>query len=151
VFLTTKQCRATNGQEIFLAQIGTRTSADMFDRAQEDNRVLTWVLRFVGLLVMFFGWVLVFRPFVVLAEWTRLIGVVVEVGATAVAAFLTLLVGLPIMALAWLWFRPIVAGIIFAVVIAGVFGIRALAERRHAAKAALAPPAPATSVRFVPP
>jgi hypothetical protein len=143
--------RATNGQEFLLAQIGNRTSAEMFDRAQEDNRVLTWVLRFVGLLVMFFGWVLVFRPFVVLAEWIPLIGVVVEAGATAVAALLTLLVGLPIMALAWLWFRPIVAGIIFAVAIAGVFGIRALAERRRAAKAALAPPAPATSVRFVPP
>lgn len=143
--------RATNGQEIFLAQVGNRTSTEMFNQAQDDNRVLTWVLRFVGLLVMFLGWVLVFRPFVVLAEWIPLIGAVVAAGAGAVAVLLTLLVGLPIMALAWLWFRPVVAGIIITVAIAGVFGIRALAERRRAAKAALAPSASAASVPAVPP
>ena len=44
-------------------------SADsMIQRAQEDNKILTWILRFVGFILLLVGMNLIFRPLSVLAD-----------------------------------------------------------------------------------
>lgn len=146
--------RASNGREILLAETGLRSSAELFQHAQDANTVLTWVLRAVALLVMLIAWALVFRPFVVLAEVVPILGAIVGAGAGIAALLLTLLVGLPVMAIAWLWFRPLVGLALIAAGVLGGLGVRYLAARRVAARAAKGPPAAmptgGASVPFVP-
>jgi hypothetical protein len=147
--------RASNGQEFLLARAGAHGAAAMFDMAQHDNVVLTWVIRAVALVFMWVGFALVFRPFVALAEWIPIVGSIVEAGAMAIALVLTLLVGLPVMAVAWFAARPLLAGALIAGAIAAVFGLKALADRRHARRVAAAPQGFAgprgSAVPFIPP
>lgn len=136
--------QASNGREVFLVTAGERSAAQMFDQAQADNRVLTWIIRIVGLVVLWIGFLLIFGPFAVIAEAVPLVGGLLAAGVSLAAALFALVVGVPVIALAWLWFRPIVAGLILAGGTAGVVGLRWLASKRKAAKMA-AQPAPRPS------
>jgi hypothetical protein len=132
--------RATNGETFLLARTGAHGSAAMFQRAQDDNRVLTWVIRAVALVFMFVGFFLLFAPFVTLADVIPLFGSIVAMGAGLIAFTMTLLVGGTTIAVAWLWYRPLLGAALIAGVIAAVYGLRVLAERRRARRA---PPMPA--------
>jgi len=44
-----------------------------------------------------------------------------------------------VIAVAWLWYRPLVSAAVLVVGFAIAYGIRTLAARRHAARAAPAP------------
>lgn len=130
---------AGNGREVFLGETGTKSSAEMFTHAQEANSTITWILRAVALLVMWIGWFLVFRPFVILADIIPILGSAMSAGAGLVAFALTLVVYLPVIALAWFWHRPVMSIVLIAAGFAGAYGLRMLGQSRRAAKAAVTP------------
>ncbi|QCI63705.1 TMEM43 family protein [Phreatobacter stygius] len=130
---------AQNGREVFLGETGTKSAAELFTHAHEANGILTWILRAVALLVMWIGWFLVFRPFVILADIIPILGSAMAAGAGLVALALTLVVYLPVIALAWFWHRPVMSIALIAAGLAGAYGLRWLGQQRRAAKAAAAP------------
>ena len=84
---------------------------------------------------MFFGLSMVFKPLSVLADVLPILGDIVEMGMGLVAGLLALICALVTIAIAWLFYRPILGGILLAV--AGFF-IWKLIQKRKAAKAAKA-------------
>ncbi len=122
------------GGTIDMAMTGKHTAAEMFASAQGDNVVLTWVLRLVGLVLSVIAFSMILRPLSVLADVIPLIGNIVE-GATGFMSFLMgLAVSAVTIAIAWVFFRPLI-GIALLVVAAGaIYGITKL--RTPAAKAA---------------
>ena len=122
------------GGTIDMAMTGKHTAAEMFASAQNDNRTLTWILRLVGLVVSIIAFSMILRPLSVLADVIPLIGNIVE-GATGFMSFLMgFTVSAVTIAIAWIFFRPLI-GIALLVVAAGaIYGITKL--RTPAAKAA---------------
>lgn len=124
------------GDRIFMMEEGTVPSQDMFRHAEDANRILTWVLRVVGLIVMAIGFAMIMAPFGVLADIVPLFGDIVRFGTGLIGLSLTFLLGPLVMAIAWFWYRPVVAAIVMAVGVALAFGISVLARNRARAKAA---------------
>ncbi len=136
--------QASNGREVFLGETGTKTAQELYAHAHESNRILTWILRVVALIVMWIGFNLVLRPFVVLADVIPLFGSAMAAGAGIVAFALTLLVALPTFAIAWFWHRPVMSIILIVAGVAGAYGLKILGERRRAnVPPAAAPTGPA--------
>lgn len=126
------------GTTVELISAGTVPAAEMFKEAQEDNVTFTWVLRAVGAFVMFIGFALILRPLSVAADLIPFVGSLVGAGAGLVAMICTALLAPLVIAVGWLWYRPLVA---VGVLIAGgaaAYGLILLARRRVARKAAMA-------------
>ncbi|MDB5377342.1 MAG: hypothetical protein JWR00_1788 [Rubritepida sp.] len=122
---------ATNaGDRLLLIRAGTVPAPAMFQQAQDDNALLTWILRLVGVVLMFIGWVLLFNPLKVLADVIPPLGAVVGFGTGALAAVLTVLVAPVIIAIAWLFYRPLVGIAILAAGLGLAYGITRLRRSR---------------------
>ena len=113
----------------------------MFKHGQDENRVMTWILRALGLLMMFIGFRVAMSLLEVIADVVPFIGNIIGAGASLIALVCTLTLAPVIIAVAWLFYRPLVAIIALAVGAALVYGVRELAKRRHAMRASVAPPA----------
>jgi hypothetical protein len=106
--------QTVSGDALLMAENGTVAADVMFSNAETANTVLTWVLRLAGLLLMWVGFALLMAPFGVLADVIPLLGSIVRFGTGLFGLFLTALVGLPTIALAWFWYRPLVTLAILA-------------------------------------
>jgi polyferredoxin len=87
---------------------GTLSAQAMFKNAEEANKVMTWILRFVGLIVMVIGLVLVFKPLSVLADVIPFVGSLVEAGAGLVSILIALIFSSLTIAVAWVFYRPVI-------------------------------------------
>lgn len=125
--------KARNGRDFLLAANGTRTTDEMFETAQQDNAILTWILRVVGLVVMFIGFSSLFAPVTLLASYVPLLGSLVGGAVGLVAAAATAVLGPTVIAVAWFAYRPLVSIIVLAIGIGLAFGFRTLRQRRQAA------------------
>lgn len=122
------------GDALLLARAGLLAPEAMFAQAQAENRILTWILRLVGAIFMFVGFLLILRPLAVLGDVVPFIGSVLGAG-TALAALLMTMVAAPlVVAIAWFFFRPLVSVAVLAVGAAVVYGLRQIAARRRAAR-----------------
>jgi hypothetical protein len=120
------------GDRLLMATPGLVPAADMFHAAEQENLILTWVLRIVGIIVMWIGWYLMLRPIAVVGDLVPFIGSVLAAGA-GIAAFLVTAALAPIvMAIAWLWYRPLLSIGLIAAGVAVAYAIRMLAHRKAA-------------------
>ena len=110
--LSPYQTRA--GDRLLMVRAGTKSATEMFAAAKSDNTILTWVLRGVGALVMLIGFSLVLNPLVTLGDVVPFIGTIVGWGTGLVALFLTLIGASLTIAVAWFWYRPLVAVAVLA-------------------------------------
>jgi hypothetical protein len=113
--------RTSNGGSIALLSHGAVPAEVMFVSAQKTNRVTTWVFRVLGFLLMSFGLKRIFRPLSVLADVVPAIGRVVEASTGFVAYLLAAFLSLIIIAVAWLYHRPVLA--VFLLLLAGAVAV----------------------------
>ena len=119
---------------------GAKDAAEMFEDARDANAMLTWLVRLGGFLLMFFGLSMILKPLSVLADVLPILGNIVEMGNGLVAGIVALVCSLVTIAIAWIFYRPVLA--IFLLVLAAG-GIFLLWKKRQAKKAAAGPSAPA--------
>lgn len=124
------------GDRLMMVEAGRRTPAEMFRAAEEGNAFLTWVLRLVGAILMFVAFALLMRPVKVLADVIPPLGWVVGFGTSLVAGVLTLLLAPTVIAIAWLFYRPLVAIGVLAAGAAAAFALTRLRRRAPAARPA---------------
>lgn len=127
------------GDALMMMRAEALPAAQMFRQAEESNRVLTWILRGVGALLMLAGFGMMLRPLPVLGSVVPLVGSLLGAGTGLVSLLLTLVLAPLVIALAWFWYRPLVAGVVLAVGLAAAFGVSRLIARRRAAAAQPAP------------
>ncbi len=121
--------------EIALLERGTVGSQKMFESAQESNYILTWVLRLVGFLLMFIGLRLVARPLSVVADFIPFVGSIVEFGTGLIAFFIALALSGVTIAVAWIFYRPLLAILIIAGAIGAVVAAVMLIRKARASDA----------------
>ena len=126
---------AKNGKKLSYLHDGIDDAAAMFASARSGNAIITWLVRLGGFLLMFFGLSGVFKPLSVLADVLPILGDIVEIGTGFVAGLLALVCALVTIAVAWLFYRPILGVLLLA---AASFLVWKLIQRRKAAKAAKA-------------
>ena len=136
---TFKPFVAKAGGTIEMLSTGNVTAEEMFAKAQASNRLLTWGLRFLGALLMFIGFSLLFRPLSVLADVVPFIGNIVGVGTSMVALFLSVPLSLLVISVAWIFYRPLVGvPLAIAAVVGFAFLIsKLMASRKRQATAAI--------------
>ncbi len=100
---------AKNGKSFGLLAMGELGKEGVVQIEQEKNKLFTWILRFVGWLVMFIGLATILRPLSVLADVVPLIGNVVGAGTGFIAGILTAAISLMVIAIAWVVYRPLLS------------------------------------------
>ena len=98
------------GGEIALLQTGTHSSEAMFQKAQADNRMVTWFVRLGGFVAIFIGLSLITRPLVVLADLVPILGSLVGAGFALLSFVIALILSLLVISVSWLAFRPVLGG-----------------------------------------
>jgi hypothetical protein len=118
------------GDRLLMVRPGTKPAADMFNDAQSENMAWTWIIRAIGTLVMFAGFRMVFNPLVVVADFIPLIGNILGAGASFVSLILTAVIAPLVIAIAWLWYRPLVSLAVIAIGTGLTYGLWMMAGRR---------------------
>jgi hypothetical protein len=130
------------GDRLLIVRSGNLSAAEMFRAEEQSNVVITWVLRVLGAGLMLLGFSLILAPLVVVADIVPLIGDVLGAGTFLVSLALTAVLAPSIIAIAWLFYRPLVSLAVLAVGIALGFGFRKWAAHRTAARARQVAPGP---------
>jgi len=133
--------QAKAGDQILLVQVGNHTAAEMFQKAQDENAMLTWILRAVGFFLMFLGIFLVFRPISVFADVVPIFGTMLGAGIGFFAVLGAAALSIITIAIAWVFIRPVLGISLLVIAIAGVFWLLRVGQRKKAERAAgVAPP-----------
>jgi hypothetical protein len=119
---TFEKYTTSNGTNIELIKAGKASPEQMFAQAQESNTVMGWVLRGVGFLMMFIGIKMVLNPLVVLADVIPFLGTILGSGAAIIAGVLAFCLSFLTIAIAWIFYRPIL-GISLLVIAIGAFAL----------------------------
>ncbi len=128
--------RTHTGTSVELISAGAVPAATMFQHAQEENVTFTWILRGVGVFVMFLGFAFILRPLKVIADVIPFLGSIAGAGTGLIALLCTMAIAPIVIAIGWLWYRPLVGVAVLVVGFAATWGLARLARRRVARKAA---------------
>lgn len=136
------------GDKLLMVDVGIVPAERMFSDAASANTLITWIIRAVGLVVLFIAFALLLAPFGTVADVIPFLGGMVGFGTGVIAFILAVLLGSATIALAWLWYRPLLAVLIAAAGVAIVLLAGSLGRRR---RAVVAGPAAAPSPMSAPP
>jgi hypothetical protein len=123
---------------------GIFEAKEVFAKNESAESMTVWFLRFLGFIIMASAFGMIFKPISVLADVVPLFGDIAESGIGIISALIAFVLSMFIIALAWLWYRPLI-GILLLVLMGGaIFGIITLIAKARAAKKAApaAQPAP---------
>lgn len=98
-----------NGRTISMIVLGENTASEMFTGAVANNKTVTWLLRGLGILLMYIGFSMVFGVLPIVASVVPFVGRVVGASISMLSFGLTLIVGSITIAMAWLVYRPFVS------------------------------------------
>lgn len=111
--------KTSNGRTLFLSAAGISDAPTMFDAAQSENTLITWLVRIGGLFGMFIGFAMMLSILGIIPDVVPfigpLIGSVVGFGTAVIAIVLTLILGPLVIAIAWIAYRPVLAIAIIAI------------------------------------
>jgi hypothetical protein len=125
------------GDALLMIEKGLLPAAQMFKAAQDENAILTWILRGVGALVMFIGFGLIFRPLGVLADVLPFLGDIMRLGTGAIGFALTAVFSAVTIGIAWLYYRPVIGILVLLAGIGIAVGMWFLGRKRRAAPVAM--------------
>src|SRR5262249_27905189 len=108
----------------------------MLAKAEQENTMMTWIGRAAGFLMMAVGLYLVFNPLVTFADVIPFVGTLLGTGVALFAGVVALALSLITIALAWLWYRPLLGAGVLVVAVLLIGLLFFLGRRRQAARAA---------------
>ena len=108
--------------EIKLLEFGSVGANEMFITAEKENSFLTWVLRIVGVFLMWCGMAMVLKPIKVFADVLPFIGWFVGAGIGIVTFIIAVVLSLVLISLSWIFFRPLIGVPLFAMALGAAFG-----------------------------
>ena len=111
----------SNGRSFALLEQWTVTANDMFQHAQQANKTSTWIIRFIGLLLMFCAFSMMMQFIETLAKVLPFLAKIVWTWTKLIAFCLTLVVWFVVIWLAWIAVRPVVGISCLVVAAAWIF------------------------------
>ena len=112
---------ASNGRAIALLEQWTVSAEDMFLHAQQANKEMTWILRLVGLFLMYCGFAMMFKFVETIAKVIPFLANIIWVWTSIIALWLTIVVWFLTIWISRLAVRPIIWICCLVVAAAGIF------------------------------
>lgn len=119
------------GKALLLMTAGDESAEVMFANAQSANNTMAWVLRLAGFMLMFGGLRTILAPLSVLGDVVPFIGNIIGAGTGIIAFLIALPLTLITIAIAWVFYRPLLA-LGLGVVAAGSLGALWNLKRKQA-------------------
>jgi len=108
---------AATGGTLDLLENGIMSADEMFSMAHERNKFLTLAIRVGGFFLLAMGFGMIFRPIAVLASILPFLGRLVGTGTTIIAFLLAGILWTMTVAVAWIFYRPLLGIAILAVTV----------------------------------
>ena len=147
---TFKKYTAKNKHSFLSVERGEVSMEQMFQNEHEANTMLTWILRIIGILVIISGLRMIFGILTTLLKVLPFLASIMNFGTGLVCGIVGVVWSLIVIALAWLFYRPIIGIAILAVAGFIIFYFNKKAKEKKAAAAAAGtadtsePPTPPT-------
>lgn len=124
--------KTETGTTIEIISEGVHSAEELFSVAKDTNNMFTWVYRLAGLLMMYFGIKKVFKPLIVLTEVIPILGTILNMGISIFASVVAFVFSFITMAIAWVFYRPILGISLLAValIVGIVFYIKASKKQK---------------------
>jgi len=99
--------KTSRGGTILEIKTGLLSAEEMFAQAQASNRMITWLIRLGGFVLMGIGFGMLFRPLSVMGDVVPFIGNIIGAGTGFVGFLLAAILSLITIAIAWFVYRPV--------------------------------------------
>jgi len=96
----------------------------MFAGEHASNKTLTWILRIIGIFLVIGGLKSMFSILPTLFKVLPFLGKIVGAGVGLVCTVLGTAWSLIIIAIGWLWYRPLIGFALLAIAVAGIWYLR---------------------------
>ncbi|MCF0182352.1 MAG: hypothetical protein HUK11_08915 [Muribaculaceae bacterium] len=134
---------AKNGRQFDRIEVGNKSMEEMFQSANDENSMMTWILRIVGILLVIGGLKGIFGILTTLLKVVPFLASIMNFGVGLICSVVGFAWSLIIIALAWLFYRPVIGIIIIAIAGAAVYFFAFKGKSKPAVEPAPAPaPAP---------
>jgi hypothetical protein len=100
--------QAKAGNSLNMLKYGALAADSMFKAAEQENAILTWILRGAGFFAMFLGLFLIFRPIAVFGDIVPLFGSMLAAGVGFACFLLALCLSMLTIAIGWIAYRPLI-------------------------------------------
>ena len=117
------------------------SSATMFPRGSgvishitEENNALKWILRLAGTLAVILGISLLFGPISTISSFVPILGGIVGFSVFLIAILAGLAISLVDIAIAWLFYRPLLGIILLAAAMALTIAIISIIKKKNKSK-----------------
>lgn len=125
---------SANGVKINEAANGIKTKEDMISKMQSDNKIFTWIIRIVLVIVEIIGFSLLFSPIIRLTSWIPVAGRATRSVSSLIGFLLGIIVSFSCIAIAWVAYRPIIAVILLVIgAIVAIIVISAIKRKKASA------------------
>lgn len=124
----------SQGTTISVIETGTLSAAALFAQEVRANTIITWILRVGGCVIMAMGLGLILKPLATLGDVVPFIGNVLGAGIGIVAVLTALILSCITIGIAWLAYRPVLGGCLFAA--AAALLVLLVRRRRHTTQSA---------------
>lgn len=134
---------AKNGYKLLSLEDGTVSMDGMFENEHASNKTMAWMLRLFGLLLIFFGFKNIFNIITQLLKVLPFLANIADLGVNLVAGVLALVWTLIVIAIAWIFYRPLLGILLLVLAGALIWFLGKKSKEKKAAAAAQAPAEPA--------
>ncbi len=128
--------RAKAGSTVDLQRKGIASADDMFASAEQSNATMTWILRGAGFILMAMGIGMMLKPLSVLASVLPILGDIIGAGTGLIAFLLAGAMSFTTIAIAWIFYRPLLGAALLLVAGGAVYGVIHLIKKFRAARLA---------------
>lgn len=139
---------AKNGESFSRIEMGTISAENMFQHAHDENNMLTWILRLIGVLLVVGGLKAMFSIVTTLLKILPFLANIADAGIGIVSGVLGIVWSLLVVGIAWLVFRPLIGIALLVVAVGGIVFLKSRAKKKAQDDVFNAtPPPPPTAAR----
>ncbi|MCC2603088.1 TMEM43 family protein [Sphingopyxis yananensis] len=110
-----------SGSPILMVRTGTASADQMFAQDKARNKTLAWLFRGIGFVLVITGLKMLLGPLGVIGDVVPLMGSIIRMGTGFIATVVGLALGTVTIAVAWLFYRPILSIMLFAIIGGAVY------------------------------
>jgi hypothetical protein len=128
--------KAGTDDELNDLKLGKLTKQAMFAALAADNKMMLWIGRIAGWIMMMLGLFMIFKPVAVVADVIPIFGSIVGAGLGLAAAGLGSFFALSTIAVGWVFYRPLIGIPLLLLAVGLLVGLIMMGKKAAAAKAA---------------
>ncbi|KAH3819307.1 transmembrane protein 43-like [Dreissena polymorpha] len=106
--------QTVSGDTLEMLYFGSLSAKEMFGREKMQNTMMTWALRSIGWLMMFIGFSCLTSIVTTLVDWLPIVRDIIALGVCLMNMSLSVSLSLTIIAIGWIFYRPVLGIAILA-------------------------------------